>query len=159
MQRSLLIQFSVELKNFCFWLVDTELDREKTDFPPYLNCHGQKIGSSRVLLATCSKVADCVCAALQVWSGQHGRNISALKVAQSYSVSLRKDPTRPNFCSIADGAIIHGGIGSLCSPYVILCLWVRCSEWQRPCSQYWSRQHLTAHLTLGIMGEQCYAVH
>ncbi len=50
--------------------------------------------------------------------------MSALEVAQSYSVSSRalfgKDPTRPNFCSIADGAIICGGIGSPGSPYLIL---------------------------------------
>ncbi len=44
----------------------TELDREKQDFPPYLICHGQKIGSSRILLATRSEVADCVCKPLQV---------------------------------------------------------------------------------------------
>ncbi len=54
------------------------------------------------------------------------RNIRALEVAQSYSVSLRallgKDPSRPNFCSIAGGAIVHGGIGSPGSPYLILWL-------------------------------------
>ncbi len=44
----------------------TELDRENPDFPPYLISHGQKIGSSRVLLATHSEVANCVCATLQV---------------------------------------------------------------------------------------------
>ncbi len=102
----------------------TELDRENLDFPPYLISHGQKIGSSRVLLATRWEVTDCVCAALQVWSTQCGRNISALEVVQNYSVSLRalfsKDLTRPNFCSIADGAIICGGIGSPGSPYLIL---------------------------------------
>ncbi len=68
--------------------------------------------------------ADCMCVALQVWSVQCGCNISVLEVAQSYSVSLRalfgKDPSRPNFCSIADGAMIHGGIGSPGSPYLIL---------------------------------------
>ncbi len=65
-----------------------------------------------------------MCTALQVRSLQCGRNISILEVAQSYSVSLRalfgKDPTRPNFCSTADGAIIHGGVGSPGSPYLIL---------------------------------------
>ncbi len=30
----------------------TELDRENLDFPPYLISHGQKIGSTRILLAT-----------------------------------------------------------------------------------------------------------
>ena len=30
-----------------------------------------------------------------------------------------KDPNQPNFCSIADGVIICGAIGSLGSPYVI----------------------------------------
>ncbi len=108
------------------YVITTELDKENPDFPPYLNCHGQKIGSSRVLRATRSELADCVCAALQAWSAQRGRNISTLKVAQSYSVSLRalfgKDPTQPNFCSIADGAIIRGGIGSSGSPYLILWL-------------------------------------
>ncbi len=107
----------------------TELDRENPDLPPYLISHGQKIESSRVLLATHSKVDDCVYAALQVWSAHCGRNISALEVAQSYSVSLRalfsKDPSRPNFCSIADGAIIRGGIGSPGSPYLILWSWYK----------------------------------
>ena len=78
----------------------TELDRENPDFPPCLISHGQKIRLSRVLLATRSEVADCVCVALPVWSMQCGRNISSLEVAQSYLVSLRalfgKDPTRPN---------------------------------------------------------------
>ena len=104
--------------------VTTELDRENLDFLPYLISHWQKIGTTCVLLATRSEVADCVCVALQVWSAQCGRNISALEVTQRYSVSLPalfgKDPTRPNFCSIADGAIIRGGIGSLGSPYLIL---------------------------------------
>ncbi len=71
-----------------------------------------------------SEVADCVCMALQVWSTQRGCNISALEVAQRYSVSLRalfgKDRTRPNFCSISDGVIIHGGIGIPGSPCLIL---------------------------------------
>ena len=44
----------------------TELDRENPDFPPYLISHGQKIWLTRALLATRSKVADCVYAALQV---------------------------------------------------------------------------------------------
>ncbi len=95
----------------------TTVYRENLDFPPYFISHGQKIGASQVLLATHSKVANCVCAALQIWSAQCGRNISALEVVQSYSVSFRtlfgKDPTRPNFCSIADGAIIRGGIQSI----------------------------------------------
>ncbi len=98
----------------------TELDRENPDFPPYLISHGQKVGLTCVLLAS-SEVADCLCAALQVWSG---RNISALEVAQNYSVSLRtlfgKDRTLPNYYSIADCAIIHGGIGSPGSPCLIL---------------------------------------
>ena len=44
-------------------VVTTELDRENLDFPSYLISHGQKIGSSRVLLATRSEVAYCVCVA------------------------------------------------------------------------------------------------
>ena len=89
------------------------------DSPPYLISHGHKI-----VFATRSEVADCVCAALQVCSVQRRCNISTLKAAQSYSVSLSalfgKDPTRPNFCSIADAAIIRGSIGSPGSPYLIL---------------------------------------
>ncbi len=106
------------------WVHTTELDREYPDFPPYLIRRGQKIGSSRVLLAMRSEVADCVCGALQVWGVQCGCNISALEVTKSYLVSLRalfgKDLTQPNFCSIADGAIIRDGIGSTGSPYQIL---------------------------------------
>ena len=106
----------------------TELDRENPDFPLYLISHGQKIGLSRVLLAMCWEVADCMCAASHVWSTKCGRNISALKVAQSYSDSLRalfgKDLTQPNFCSITDSAIICGGIGSPGSPCLIL--WAHC---------------------------------
>ncbi len=59
----------------------TELDKENPDFPPYLISHGQKIGWTRVLLATHWEVADCVCVALQVWSAQCGHNISAFEVA------------------------------------------------------------------------------
>ncbi len=109
----------------CYW----EVDRENQDFPPYLISHGQKIGSSRVLLAMRSEVDDCVCAALQIWSARCGGNISGLEVAQNYSVSLHallgKDQTRPNFCSIADGAIIRGGISSPGSPYLVLWLLLR----------------------------------
>ncbi len=58
-----------------------------------------------------------------MWT-QHTRPWSA----QSYSVSLRalfgKATSRPNFYSIAGGAIIHGGIGSPGSPYLILCVHV-----------------------------------
>ncbi len=80
------MQINIQVK-IC--IITTELDRENPNFPPYLISHGQKIGSSWVLLATRSEVRDCVCAALQVWNAQCGRNISALEVAQSYSVSLR----------------------------------------------------------------------
>ena len=80
--------------------------------------------NERVLHVGLSEVVDCVCAAFQLWSAQCVRNISALEVAQTYSVNLRtlfgKNPTRPNFCSIADGAIIRGGIGSPGSPFLIL---------------------------------------
>ncbi len=43
-----------------------ELDRENPDLPPYLISHGEKIGSSRILLATRSEVTDWVYATLQV---------------------------------------------------------------------------------------------
>ncbi len=59
--------------------------------------HGQKIGSTRVLLAMRSEVADCVCATLQAWSAQCERNISGLEVAQSYSVSVRQGPESTQF--------------------------------------------------------------
>ncbi len=111
---------------FCGCVITTEKDRERTrTSSPYLISHGQKIESTRVLLTMRSEVADCVCASLQVWSAQCGRNISVLEVAQTYLVSLRplfgKDLSRPTFCSIADGAIIRGGIGSLGSPYILFC--------------------------------------
>ncbi len=85
-------------------------------FPPYLISHGQKIGLTRVLL---QRVWKCplVCAE-HCKSEAHNLDAtwSPLEVAQSYLVSLRvlfgKDPTQPIFCSIADGAIICGCIGS-----------------------------------------------
>ncbi len=54
-------------------VLTTELDRENPDFPPYLISHGQKIGSTRVLLATRSEVADCVC----VHCKSDARNVDA----------------------------------------------------------------------------------
>ncbi len=51
----------------------TELDKENPDFPPYLISHGQKIGSTHVLLATRSEVADCV----SVHCKSYARNVDA----------------------------------------------------------------------------------
>ena len=110
----------MKIKFLCRYGPTTELDRENPAFPPYLISHGQKIGSSRVLHSL--RVADCMCATLQVWSTQCERNISALEVGQSNSVSLHtllgKDLTQPNFYSIADAGIIRGRIGSPGSPYL-----------------------------------------
>ena len=125
------------------WCWTTELDRENPDFPPYLTSHRQKIESARALLAIRSEVADWVCTALQVWSAQCGHNISALEVAQSYSITLRplfgNDPNQPNFCSIADGVIIRRGIRSSGCPYLIL--WaeyiVFCAEGRQNFYRFW----------------------
>ncbi len=51
----------------------TELDRENPDFPPYLISHGQKIESTRVLLATRLEVADFLC----VHCKSDARNVDA----------------------------------------------------------------------------------
>ncbi len=113
----------------CYFCCMHRIKKGEPGLPLYMFSYGQKIGSSRVLLVKRSEVADHVCAALQVWSAQCGRDISALEVAQSYSFSLRslisKNPTQPNFFSIADGAIMRGGIGSPGSPYLILWLHAR----------------------------------
>ncbi len=55
------------------YMTTTELDRENPDFPPYLISHGEKIGSTRVLLAMRSEVADCVC----VHCKSDARNVDA----------------------------------------------------------------------------------
>ncbi len=87
---------------------------------------GKKIGLTCVLLAMRSEEADYVCATLQVWSVQCERNISTILVVQNYSVNTHavRQGHRPNFCSIADGVIICGGIGSPGSPCLILWFWL-----------------------------------
>ncbi len=102
------------------WVLLTELDGENPDFDkPWAEnwvdlCFARNVFGCNWL---------CVCDIASLKRAMWTQHISALDVAQSYSVSLRalfgKEPSRPNFCSIADSAIIHGSIGSPGSPYLI----------------------------------------
>ena len=79
----------------------TELDRENPDLPPYLISHGQKIESSRVLLATHSEVADCVSVALAslkraMWT-QHKWPWSCAKLLSSSTRAVRLGPDSTQF--------------------------------------------------------------
>ncbi len=134
--------YNISKLDCAYWVLTTEFDKENLDSPPYLISHGQKIWSLCVLLVTHLKVADCVYATLQVWSAQWGHNMSALEVAQSYSISLctlfGKDSNRPNFRSIADSIIIRCGVGNPSSPFLNSVVLI-----QRLCRSMWTQRSVS----------------